>query len=80
MTDELLTFELTDSEKELEIHFNRQGLRNLLKILHRLADSDSPLPRHDHLMTPSWAGNELTEIKQRETNRLLNKVSLRLWP
>ncbi len=75
----LLTFEFTPDCDEVEIHCDRKGLDTLLTILHKLADSKSPLPRHDHLMTPAWAGNELTEEKQGEQNTLLNKVTVRLW-
>ena len=75
----LLTFELTPDSDELEVHLDQEGLDSLLRALHRLADSKAPLPRHDHLMTPSWAGNELTETKQGAGNTLLHKVTLRLW-
>jgi hypothetical protein len=80
MTDKkMLTFELTPDGDELEIHCDREGLNTLMRALRRLADSKSPLPRHDHMMTPSWAGDELTEEKQGERNTLLNRVTLRLW-
>ena len=75
----MLTFELSPDGDELEIHCDQEGLDVLLRTLHRLADSKSSLPRHDHLMTPGWAGNELTEEKQGEQNTLLNKVTVRLW-
>jgi hypothetical protein len=75
----MLTFELTPDADELEIHCNQEGLELLLKVLNRLDAAKSPLPRHDHLMTPSWSGNELTEEIQGEKNVLLHKVTLRLW-
>jgi hypothetical protein len=75
----MLTFELSPDGDKIEIHCNQEGLDFLLRTLHQLADSKSPLPRHNHLMTPSWAGNELTEEKQGESNTLLNKVTVRLW-
>ncbi len=78
--NKLLTFELSRDGDELHIHCNREGLEALQQILHRLAESSAPVPRHDHLMTPSWAGDELTEEKQGDDTTLLNKVTVRLWP
>jgi hypothetical protein len=75
----MLTFELTPDLDELEIHTDREGLRNLLNYIRRLMESDEPLPRHDHLMTPSWGGHELTEEAQTENGRLLNHVKIHLW-
>jgi hypothetical protein len=76
----MLTFETTDDHAELEIHCDPQGLGYLIEQLKKLYEANSPLPRHDHLMTPSWAGHELTEEKQGARNMLLNKVTIRLWP
>lgn len=72
----LLTFELTPDGEELEIHCDSQGISRLLASLSRTAESRT----HDHLMTPSWGGHELTEAKQGKENRLLNKVTIRYWP
>lgn len=81
MTDsKILTFELSPEGDELQIHCNQEGLTTLQGILRRLGESKAPLPRHDHLMTPSWAGDELSEEKQGEGATLLNKVTVRLWP
>lgn len=77
--EKMLTFELTQDGDEIEIHCNQEGLSSFLTVLHRLADAQSGLPKHDHLMTPSWAGDELTEEKQGEKNILINKVTVRLW-
>lgn len=75
----LLTFELIPDGDEVEIHCDQQGLEELLRLLNGLANSESPLPKHEHLMTPSWAGHELTEEQQGEKNTLMNKVTIRLW-
>jgi hypothetical protein len=78
--DSVLTFEITDDQDELEIHCDPAGLGCLIEQLKKLHDSSLPLPRHDHLLTPAWAGHELTEEKQGASNTLLHKVTVRLWP
>ncbi len=78
-TDKLLTFELSAEGDSIDVHMNRQGLDDLVLYLTRLRDS-STLPAHDHLMTDSWAGTELTEEAQGTDAKLINKVNLRLWP
>jgi hypothetical protein len=40
--------------------FDEEGLDALIKTLTKLRGKQD----HVHLMTPSWAGKELTEIKQ----------------
>lgn len=78
-TDKLLTFELSAEGDCVDVHMNRKGLEDLVLLLTRLRDS-SKLPAHDHLMTESWAGNELTEDAQDADAKLINQVNLRLWP
>lgn len=60
----LLTVEIKDAgklnEAEAVICFDDEGLEFLVGKLIRLRGRLD----HEHLMTPSWAGNELTEIKQ----------------
>ncbi len=73
----LLTFELGPDGKELEIHCDQRGLGALIRILSRLAQAKGQ--SHDHLMTPAWGGVELSEEQQGEANRLLHKVTVRLW-
>ena len=75
MSDKILTFELTSDKEQLEIHGNRMGIQELINLLSRVVDTSS----HDHLMTPSWGGNELTEEKQGESNNLINKVTVHIW-
>ena len=75
----LLTFELSADRDELEIHTNRKGLEDLIYYLERLLNSSNPLPRHDHLMTEAWGGYELTQDKQDDQSRLINKVDVKLW-
>ena len=73
----LLTFELGPDGEELEIHLDQRGLRRLIRILSGLAQTKGQ--SHDHLMTPAWGGIELSQQRQGETNRLLHKVTIRLW-
>ena len=75
----LLTFELSADGDEIDIHLNKSGLEDLILYLRRLLDASSELPRHDHLMTNSWAGYELTEEKQGAESQLIHKVNLRYW-
>ena len=77
--NKLLTFEFTPNEKEIEIHLNEEGLRNLIYYLDRLLKNPGKESQHNHLMTRSWAGHELTEEKQGEDNTLINKVTIRFW-
>jgi len=64
----------------IEIHANEPGLQDLIEILLKLKNS---LPvkssEHEHLMTPSWGGMELTEEKQSKDSTLINKVTIHLW-
>jgi len=78
MGRKILTFELSDDHQELDVHFDRTGLSELINHLERLLNC--PPPCHDHLMTESWAGSELTEAKQGRRSILLNKVNFRYWP
>lgn len=71
----ILTFEAKKGvDQEIEIYFDEEGLDLLIKKLQMLKKQKSPA--HDHLMTPSWAGIELTENIQGKGNSIINKVSL----
>ena len=76
-SEKILTFELVKNGKELEIHVDNNGLQELIETLIELKNAKGKT--HDHMMTPSWSGSELTEQKQNETNTLLNKVSVHVW-
>lgn len=68
----LLTFEISNDHQQLHIFGNRQGLSSLIcKLAVVLKAGD-----HDHLMTPSWAGQELTETLQASDTKILNKVTI----
>lgn len=71
----MLTFELTRDNSELEIHGDKEGLLELIRILSRMVNHAG----HEHLMTPAWGGSEISSEKQGETNTLINKVTIRPW-
>ncbi len=84
--EKLLTFEYEKSspgvlEKSspgvLHIHLNPEGAQEMIEIFQRLLRSG--LNEHDHLMTPSWGGTELTEDKQDDATTLVNQVNVFLW-
>ena len=70
----LLTFELSNGN-EIDIHGDASGLRRLAETLQRVLDSGE----HEHLMTPSWGGTELSEEKQSDQSALVHKVTIHLW-
>jgi len=71
----LLTFEISKiSDSELNIYCDEEGLSLLIKKLEILKGQKSQ--SHEHLMTPSWSGNELTEEVQDINNFILNKVTI----
>ena len=74
-TKVLLTFELIPSGDVVEIHANKEGLAQLIEMLQRVLQHGG----HDHLMTPSWGGWELSEEKQGEDSTLINHVKIILW-
>ena len=75
MSERILTFELSADCNQLDIHGDTAGLQDLLQTLQRVISSHE----HEHLMTPSWGGNELTEEAQGQGGRLINKVTIHYW-
>lgn len=76
MNRELLTFEISKDGSTVDIHGDSAGLNYLAQIITRVAKSGE----HDHLMTESWGGNELSEEKQSENCTIINKVTIHCWP
>ncbi|MDE2721872.1 MAG: Imm32 family immunity protein [Gemmatimonadota bacterium] len=74
----MLTVEVSPSKEcntsdwkiaEVAVCFDEEGLELLeyrLKLLRQ-----GKVPNHDHLMTPSWSGYELTEEKQGDDRNIL---------
>ncbi len=76
MSKDWLSFELVGDGEELDIHGDPAGLRRLAFVLERLASQ--PKSDHEHLMTPEWAGDELSSGSQ-GGGKVLNKVTVRCW-
>jgi hypothetical protein len=70
----MITTEIKDIETpdkaEVEIFLDRNGIDLLIKKLQWLKKSGG----HVHLMTPAWAGNELSEIKFGKKSTLVNHL------
>lgn len=73
----LLTFEIADDGRRVEIHCDREGLAQMIVALQALARKAPP--DHDHWQTPAWAGDELTQTKQGASNTLINNVKIFVW-
>jgi hypothetical protein len=71
----LLSFELSKDGDELNVHCDDAGLAKLLSVLSKLEEK----AQHEHLMTPSWGGSELSEEPQAADSQLLNKVTIHKW-
>ena len=74
----LLTVE-HNSKGTVELFMDPEGRKLLIAVLQRLTVNDSAID-HEHLMTPSWAGTELTEELQNPANDLINKLTIFLVP
>ncbi len=74
----LLTVEKQKSDQgEIAICFDKEGLEFLISKLTRLRDR----PDHLHLMTPAWAGNELSEeLQGGDRYELCNSLSSSVSP
>lgn len=75
MDDRLLSFELSPDGTTLDIHGNADGLSVLQNAISRAIEQNS----HEHLMSPSWAGDELTEEPQGQGTTVLKKVTIHIW-
>ena len=72
----LLSVEYQQPLEELDIICDSAGLDALINHLCQLKQHGG----HLHLMTPSWAGTELTEIRFNETALLINHVRIAFLP
>ncbi|MCK6439636.1 MAG: immunity protein 32 [Planctomycetes bacterium] len=70
--NKILTFELSDDGDELHVFGNQEGLEELLHSINSVLKSRD----HDHLMTPEWAGQELTSEPMLGGGTLLNHVKI----
>jgi len=72
-----LTFEISQDDDVVEIHVDREGIKaliNKLELLQRIEGNE-----HEHLMTASWGGSELTEDLQGRSNKLVHHVKMFKW-
>jgi hypothetical protein len=72
----MIIFEYNEKQEQLEIHGTSDDLLTLANILTRLAKRTGD---HEHLMTPSWSGNELGEELVSKQDRLINHVKISCW-
>jgi hypothetical protein len=78
----MITVEIRDAEQasegkaEVQIFCDQDGLSLLIRQLGLLKQG----PAHIHLMTPSWAGNELDEARLGERTALVNHLKITLLP
>ncbi len=75
----LFTVEIASTNSDrprVEIFLDEDGIKLLLRRLEFIKNGKS----HDHFMTPSWAGNELTEVKVGGPNVLVNMLNIRYVP
>ena len=68
----ILTVEWNPSHQELDVLCDDEGIALLIDRLQNLQKRGG----HDHLMTESWAGNELTEQPHKDGGMLVNHVRL----
>jgi len=75
MNNTLLTFEINETKKCLEIHANKNGISHFIDFLKQTLETKD----HQHLMTPAWGGTELSQEKQGLSNDLFNHVKICYW-
>jgi hypothetical protein len=74
----LLSFEFDKDSQELMIHGDSKGLERLSQMVSLLIARTHPGHfNHDHLMTPAWAGDELSE--QNKGGAVINSVKIYCW-
>ena len=77
--DHVLTF-VRGEEGELFMHADAKGLSVLIRALEGLKKkAEAGISEHEHLMTPSWAGSELSEKKGTESGELIHHLKLYGW-
>ena len=77
--DHVLTF-VRGEEGELRMHADAKGLSLLICALEGLKKKvEGGVSEHAHLMTPSWAGSELSEKKGTESGELIHHLKLYGW-
>ena len=72
----MIVFEYNSKDEVLEIHGTPDDLQNLAIILNKLSNR---IGDHEHLMTPSWSGDELSEKLVSNNDKLINHVKISCW-
>ncbi|SHL04383.1 Imm32 family immunity protein [Desulforamulus aeronauticus] len=72
----ILTVEHDEKQEKIEIFCEKEVIELFLKKLTFLVNNGG----HVHLMTPSWAANELKEDKQGTNTVLINHLKVVLKP
>ena len=72
----MIVFEFNKKDEQLEIHGTSVDLQSLSSILSNLAKRAGD---HEHLMTPSWSGDELGENLVDKKDQLINHVKIFCW-
>jgi hypothetical protein len=76
MSEKILSFEVSKKHPEvIEIFCNKGGLEDLILYLTQLLKSKKEVD-HEHLMTESWAGKELTEYRFGKRNTLAHQINI----
>ena len=68
----MLSFAIEEPDGIIEIFFDTEGRDQLIGMLNAISAPGV----HDHLMTPSWGGNELDEILFGANNRRVYQVNI----
>jgi hypothetical protein len=68
---QMITVEIDDRNEHIQVCCDKEGVELLKRILEHVTKTG-----HEHLMTPSWAGNELSEQVQGKGNRLINHMTI----
>ncbi|MDP8100101.1 Imm32 family immunity protein [Pasteurella atlantica] len=71
----MLTFEIDKENELVEIHGDKQGLKELANILTNLSEESE----HVHLMSYDWGGEELDSEPQCMENELVHHVKIMFW-
>ena len=82
----MLHVETDGDGNQVFIHMDQAGMAQLKTILETF-EGRSGSPEHDHLMSPSWGGDELEEQidaakkdSDHGANRTVHHVKLYFWP
>ena len=77
MSKYMLTFELNKNNQELIINGSKEGLEFLANtILNLINNTKDGHLNHEHLLSSSWGGNELSSTPIFKDSKLLHQVKI----